>query len=401
MRESNGGLSFSPSDLNAFLACPHLTALELAVACGELSRPYRANPHADLIRRKGEEHEARHLNRLLSDKGQAVTQILFDDRDWERAARETEEAIRAGADVVYQACLRDSGGQWRGFADFLERRPDGGYEVVDTKLARRAKPAHVLQLCFYTEQLARVQGRWPERMHVVNGLGEREVFRPDDFLAYYRRLQARFLDAVENGRPTYPYPVDHCSLCEFLVLCRKQWERDDHLSLVAGIMRTQVDRLTADDIRTLEALATLPPETKVPKLRAETLVKLSEQAGLQLHRRQTGELKHVLLPLEPERLRPPARALAGRRLARPRGRSLVRPAARARVPARLGLPRRRRGRALRLHLGARPRRGEGRLRAPDRSDLRAAAALSGDARLPLRVVRALGAPAADGRARRA
>src|SRR5205823_13866344 len=109
-----------------------------------------------------------------------------------------------------------------------------------------------------------------------------------------------FLDAIESRRPTYPYPVDHCSLCEFLALCQEQWERDEHLSLVAGIRRTQVDRLNAAGIATLEDLATTTQE-KIPKLRAETLAKLREQAALQRHRRQTGELRHVILPLEPER----------------------------------------------------------------------------------------------------
>ena len=33
-----------------------------------------------------------------------------------------------------------------------------GYEVVDTKLARHSKPAYVLQLCFYSEQVGRIQG---------------------------------------------------------------------------------------------------------------------------------------------------------------------------------------------------------------------------------------------------
>src|ERR671931_2514490 len=97
-------LVFSPSDLSRFLACPHLTSLELAVARGELARPYRADPHSELIRRKGDEHEQAYLRRLL-DSGRDVTTIDFSDRDWERAARETEEAIRSGADVVYQACL--------------------------------------------------------------------------------------------------------------------------------------------------------------------------------------------------------------------------------------------------------------------------------------------------------
>src|SRR5262245_9411683 len=132
MRLTDGVLRFSPADLDVFLACEYLTALQLAVARGELTKPWRHNPHADLIRRKGEEHEARYLERLEED-GREVATIAF-DHDWDAAARATEEAIHEGADVVYQAALTD--GTWRGFADFIERHLDGsGYEVVDTKLA--------------------------------------------------------------------------------------------------------------------------------------------------------------------------------------------------------------------------------------------------------------------------
>jgi predicted RecB family nuclease len=166
MQLHDGRLVFSPTDLNAFLACGHLTTLQLAVARGEAAKPYRVNPHAELIRRKGQEHEARYLQQLR-DAGRDV-HVIEHGPD---AARRTEEALRSGADVVFQACLEDEG--WRGFADFVERRPDGAYEVVDTKLARHARPAHVLQLCFYTEQVARITGRAPDAMHVVTGLGER------------------------------------------------------------------------------------------------------------------------------------------------------------------------------------------------------------------------------------
>ena len=43
----------------------------------------------------------------------------------------------------------------------MQRRTALGYEALDTKLARHAKPAYILQLCFYNEQLARIQGREP------------------------------------------------------------------------------------------------------------------------------------------------------------------------------------------------------------------------------------------------
>jgi predicted RecB family nuclease len=293
MRFSDEQLAFSPTDLNGFLACPHLTALSVAVALGEIPKPYRHNAHADLIRRKGDEHEDRYRAQLEAD-GRAVTTIAFDDRDWGRAAAETERAIRDEADVVYQAALVH--GDWRGFADFILRTPDG-YEVVDTKLARHAKPSHVLQLCFYTEQVARIQGHEPRAMHVVTGLGDTETFRPQDFAAYYRRLKERFTRAVAARADTYPYPVEHCGLCDFLALCKKQWADDDHLTLVAGVSRLQVERLEAAGIATLEALARATDE-KIPSMRRETLAGLKHQASLQLHRRETGEHKVDLLPLE-------------------------------------------------------------------------------------------------------
>src|SRR5262245_61321038 len=94
----------SPSALGSFVACPHLTTLELAVLRGELEKPYRHNAHAELIRRKGEEHEALYLASLSPD----VVRIAKPwDIGWEVAARETEQAMRNGEPVVYQATFVD------------------------------------------------------------------------------------------------------------------------------------------------------------------------------------------------------------------------------------------------------------------------------------------------------
>ena len=159
---SDNTLQLSPSDVTAYLACRHLTALSLRVARGELERPEVEDEQAQLLFRKGLEHEAAYLKSLV-EAGKTVRLVeLEPDRDWERAARDTVEAMRDGVDVVYQGILLRDG--WRGQADFLMRveRPSrlGGwsYEALDTKLARHAKPAYILQLCFYSEQLARIQG---------------------------------------------------------------------------------------------------------------------------------------------------------------------------------------------------------------------------------------------------
>lgn len=288
MHSQAGRLAFSPSDLTGYLACGHLTQLERRVALGLLAKPGAENPEAELVKRKGEEHERAYLERLRAGE-RTVTEITLEpDHDWERAARETEDAIRAGTDVVYQGVFVDPDG-WRGIADFLERQTEGTYEAVDTKLARHAKPAHVVQLCFYSEQLARIQGAAPKRLHVELGSGERESHRPEDFGAYYRRLRRRFLAFASEDRPTEPYPVSFCERCDFLPRCQKDWEDGDHLSQVAGLRRTQFERLRAAGVSTLAALAALPEAEGA-------LERLRDQAQLQIHARETGEQIYRLLP---------------------------------------------------------------------------------------------------------
>jgi hypothetical protein len=106
-------IRYSPSDLTAFVACPHLTTLEVAVARGELDRPFRVNRHADLIRAKGEEHEAAQLSLLGPD----VVRIGNPwDIGWDEAAAATESAMANGAPWIYQAAFVD--GEWRGLARF-------------------------------------------------------------------------------------------------------------------------------------------------------------------------------------------------------------------------------------------------------------------------------------------
>jgi uncharacterized protein len=300
----DGNLQLSPSDLSAHLACPHLTSLELRAARGEIAKPKLDSPHRDLIFRKGDEHEAAYLARLEAAGRRIVRIPTYDDErfDAEEARRLTDEAIRAGeAEVVYQPYLVSEDGRWRGFADFLERQPDGTYEPVDTKLSRSAKPAHVLQLLFYAEQVARLQGRPVERVHVENGRGERETFRIVAYEAYYRRVRGRFLDALAEEPVTYGWPCDHCSICDFRHVCRQQRVDDDHLVIVAGMRRSHAEQLIGAGVTTLEQLGDRPPNGTVGDLRAETYETLRHQAELQLRERRTGEHCFELLPDEDER----------------------------------------------------------------------------------------------------
>lgn len=301
MQLVDGSLVFSPSDLTSHIDCEHLTTLELEVARGLRPRPFLPNEQGDLVKRKGEEHEAAYLDRLRA-QGKGVVEIGIEGRDFGEAARETEAAMRAAAEVIYQAVFLVDG--WRGLADFLERVEretdlgPWGYEAVDTKLARAEKPNYILQLCFYSEGIARIQGKDPEEIHVVLGTKERRSFRLSDFAAYYRRARRAFLDAVATGRPTEPYPVEHCSLCDFRGVCNERWDAVDHLVRVAGIRRDQIERLKAAEISTLAGLAAAPTGIRFARMHPATFETLRSQAGLQALRRSTGLLEPELLPLE-------------------------------------------------------------------------------------------------------
>jgi predicted RecB family nuclease len=293
-----GQAIFSPSDLNHFLECEHLIQLELQQ--GHVPAAAR-DAHAELLAQKGLAHEQRWLQRFRDDGRDVVELPTSSSRDWDADAERTIAAMRDGADVIYQGVFVDSG--WRGISDFLVRVEapsalgDWSYEAWDTKLARHSKPYFVLQLCFYTEQLTRVQGREPAWMHVILGTGETDRFAYADFSAYYRAVRARFLTAVASGVPTYPYPVSHCRLCEHAKTCEAQWEADDHLSLLAGINREQVQRLNDADVRTVAQLAACDDRLDV-RIGQAPFARLKHQAALQSDQRRTGTHRFELLPVD-------------------------------------------------------------------------------------------------------
>ncbi|HEV8479261.1 MAG TPA: TM0106 family RecB-like putative nuclease [Candidatus Eisenbacteria bacterium] len=303
MQLTDDRLRYSPSDLSGFLACRHLTRLETSVARGERKRPVFEDPHREILGRKGVEHEAAYLAKL-EEYGARVLRLPVLKReepfDRQAAQRLSEEAIRSGThDVLYQAYLAD--GDWQGFADFLERREDGTYEPVDAKLARATRPEHLLQLCFYAEQIQRIQGKLPERIHAQLGSGERESFRTADYMAYYRRVRASFLAAVSDPAETYPWPCERCGICSWRRECHQKLVDDDSLILVAGLGRTYVPRFQAAGLLTLEKLGDAPEDHARDGIPAGTFERFRHQAELQLARRRTGEHRVELLDPEPGR----------------------------------------------------------------------------------------------------
>jgi uncharacterized protein len=290
-------LVFSATDLVNFLGCRHATFLDRR-HIDEPKPPADADPLLALLQNKGIAHERRYLESLRSE-GRRIVEICGQDSLTERHAR-TAAAMRAGVEVIYQGVL--AAGQWQGYADFLIRVPGPSalgtyrYEPVDTKLSQTAKPKHALQLSVYSMLLAAEQGVAPEFMHIVLGDERRVSLRVADLHYYFEVARKRFLAFFEPlPAISSAQPCAHCSVCRWSERCGAEWERMDHLSLVANITRHQRARLEAAGVSTMAALGAWTPGTRIPNLPAAVAQRLRAQARLQKAKRTDGKNRYELL----------------------------------------------------------------------------------------------------------
>jgi uncharacterized protein len=166
MHYLDGMLVFSPSDLIIFMASPFASWMERL----SLEQPDHSiesdgrDPLLQALANRGIQHERAYLDHLHA---QGLDMVVIDDSDPQAAEAATRDAMQAGAAVIYQARLGrlDTEHGFMGIADFLRKQQgasqlgDYHYEPWDTKLARKARPYFVIQLCCYADLLQPLQGR--------------------------------------------------------------------------------------------------------------------------------------------------------------------------------------------------------------------------------------------------
>lgn len=307
MQVIRGILHLSSSDLVGHTNCDHLTGLDVQVATGALKKPDHYDPLLALLRERGQLHEAAYIDHL-KQLGCPVTVIDGVDIS-DGAVEATLAAMTRGDEIIVQAALRD--GRWSGRADILRKAPfpsdlgDFSYEVIDTKLARETKGGTVLQLCLYGDLLTQMQGRPPEKIYVVSPWSdfEPQEFRYDDYAAYYRRVKAAAEVSVDSAdaEHSYPDPKSHCDFCRWQRQCDQRRRDDDHLCLVAGISKNQINEFQATGFDTTRKLAemSLPLPFKPQRGAVTSFEKVQAQAAIQIAGRDSGELKFEYLNLQP------------------------------------------------------------------------------------------------------
>ena len=306
MKNLGKEIRLSATDLSGYLACQHLSTLDLAVARGERNAPKWAAPDLVVIQQLGLRHEAEYLKHLREVKKLNVVELPAEG-DPKGLLEQTRNLMAEGADAIAQGALASD--EWYGRPDVLLKvaKASGkwSYEVADTKLARETKGTTILQLALYTEMVAKLQGSEPEFMWVIPPGNDfaGEPYRFAEFAAYYRFVKQKFVESVADGarQKTYPEPVEHCNVCRWFKECDKQRRDDDHLSLVAGIRRHQREQLVEWKRPTVAKLAKLavPLAERPERGSRDGYARVREQARVQVEGRTKEKLVHeAIMPVE-------------------------------------------------------------------------------------------------------
>jgi predicted RecB family nuclease len=297
----------SASRLNAFQSCRHQTTLWLS----GVKPPERGDDTTALLRRKGFEHEAVVLQRLVEEHGPAVE--IETDVDLTERVNQTREAMKAGAPLIYQAALANE--RWMGLPDFLIRAdqdPSGRWRYLpeDAKLAKKGKASHLVQLGIYGSLVEHETGSYPSN-GTIHGSGPvPDAFKLVETRHIVRRMMGHFEQFIDAPEPTRPVKTAACGQCDFVELCTATWRAEDSPTFVAGIRGDQIIKLERAGVRTMSELAGLDDGAEVKGIGRETLAKLVAQARLQKQGATEGRAIAELLPSQPLRgfaiLPPPA-----------------------------------------------------------------------------------------------
>lgn len=303
MQKIGGSLHLSSGDLVGHLNCRYLTELDLRVANGELEKPKIWDPVLEALVERGALHEQGFIEHVKAD-GRAVTVVEGVGVDPASVAA-TMEAMARGEAIIVQGALQ--AGSWNGRTDVLSRVETPSrfgpwsYEVIDTKLARETKGNTVLQISLYSDLLSETQGVEPVSAFVVTpGTNYTpETYRIADYAAYYRHVRTSLERSVSGPivGEAYPEPIEHCEICRWRRHCDERRRADDHMSLVAGISKSQIGELERHGIASTAALAVvpLPLQWRPDRGAAKSFEKVREQARIQVEGRTIGTIVYETL----------------------------------------------------------------------------------------------------------
>lgn len=259
MQKLHDSILFSPSDLTLFMQSPYSSWMDRFALEFPDQAPAKDADDALMQRlsQKGYVHEEQVFEKL---KAEGKNTIAIDGRTNAEKTQHTIEAMKSGYDVIFQSRLELQ--PFAGYADFLikvEGDSDLGsyhYEVWDAKLSSQVKTTYLIQLCAYAEMLQQIQGCLPKSFRVVLGNDTKVPFRTADFYANYQRTKQRFLAFHDQWNPESPLdPAEYTNWGKWSDHAKSILTERDHLFQLANIRQSQIKKLHAKGIATVQALA--------------------------------------------------------------------------------------------------------------------------------------------------
>ncbi|HEX9226183.1 MAG TPA: TM0106 family RecB-like putative nuclease [Arthrobacter sp.] len=285
--DGDGDLVISASDIISADTCGFAAVRKLDAILGRVDAvPAAPDEMLELTAALGERHERTVLDGLKVRYGAGVYEMPVSAGvsrpALESRHRDTLAALRAGYDVIYQGSFFD--GTFHGRADFLIRSPDGRWIVHDTKLARSAKPAALLQLAAYAGQLTAAGLDVHEEGRLILGDGSVTAHALAGPAALYTAARTRLQNLLavhraETGPAAFSDPRWGACLKSECPDCSAAIAAADDLMLVRGMNRTRRAALHAAGITTATGFAAAPADPGADKLGAALHLQARMQAG--------------------------------------------------------------------------------------------------------------------------
>ena len=200
----------SPSQLIGFLNCNYHTIHNLR---GTPKKEKTISIKA--LFKRGLSHEKDYLKKIKKNNKNVVE--INQSLSNEDQEKQTQKAIKNGADLIYQGCLIEN--NWIGKPDFLikklNEKDEPYYEVTDTKISSQVKVDHLMQVNSYVDLLTKYQdGVLGDKTNIVLKNFKEKSFSLNETMNYFSINKEKYENFL-NSKSIDKIKPNKCSYCQF------------------------------------------------------------------------------------------------------------------------------------------------------------------------------------------